>query len=603
MEVFLKVYLPNSHLNFEVLSNIDNMSKMSEGEKYRYESFNQWGCITYVLLNDNVNYHDLNIKLNKFIKDIFPGDASLQAQSFDSIYLDYASGKDTEKHANSNILYILLSIAILIISIASINFINLSTARASVRLKEIGVKKVIGSTKSALVGQFLFESIFLCILSLILGFLIAEIINPYLRNLLSYNLNINYFLTDLYPVYFLLGTIILGFLSGIYPALYLSSLSSIKILKGQSNLSLKKGSLFRKILLIFQFTISIIIILGAITIQSQLGYLKNADLGFDKENLIYIPFNDEESTKNGKVFLQEIINEDNIIGASQTNTFPGKYFSQNIIEIEGEKKILYDFVSDYRIFDVMGLKITKGKLPEPDIKASNGILINESAVKYLGWDDPIGRKDIWGIPVIGIINDFHYQSLHSEILPLMIRFHEFYNYVLVRISSDRIQNSIMAIENKWKEVNPNSMFEFHFLDASIDAVYHSEVKLGKLINYFSLFAVLISCFGLVGLMAFTIERRIKEIGVRKALGANIFDIVKLISGQYTVLMLISFALGIPISLTFLDKWLDSFAFQTSISIWIIILACLILISITYISISFQAVKAATTNPVEALRYE
>ena len=220
MEVFLKVYLPNSHLNFEVLSNIDNMSKMSEGEKYRYESFNQWGCITYVLLNDNVNYHDLNIKLNKFIKDIFPGDASLQAQSFDSIYLDYASGKDTEKHANSNILYILLSIAILIISIASINFINLSTARASVRLKEIGVKKVIGSTKSALVGQFLFESIFLCILSLILGFLIAEIINPYLRNLLSYDLNINYFLTDLYPVYFLLGTIILGFLSG-YTRLYI----------------------------------------------------------------------------------------------------------------------------------------------------------------------------------------------------------------------------------------------------------------------------------------------------------------------------------------------------------------------------------------------
>ncbi len=588
--------------------------------------WNQFGQdYTYILLKKSSNVSSLPKKLDEILsKNTNTNFASLitfHIQHLKDIYFNSRFMGELSAGGNKNNIYIFSFAALLVLIISCFNFINLSTARSFNRIKEVGVRKVLGAGKNQLILQFLSEAFLLTIIAAVLSLIVFELFFPVLTDFLGTKINFNPLLD--YQFYILAVCIIIFVtaLSGLYPAFLLSRYKPVQAVKGILNIN-KSGFGFRKTLVIIQFFLSISLITGSLVIFKQLSFAKNSDLGFNKENVLLLPFaaNSPGSFNKYKVLRNELLNNANIKTVSGAYTVPGENSNeQQSIRKENTDNSNFTMMraigADYDFVNTLGLKIKDGRNFSRNFAtdSSSAILLNESAVKKLNLKNPIGK--IVYLPggkegsekaatIIGVVKDFHLESLHNKIEPLFIYLNpkRFYT-VAVKIEPQNIKSTISFIKSTWEKVLPNKEFSYTFLEDNYNQLYSADEKMEKIFSIFTAFAILIACLGLFGLISFSTEQRTKEIGVRKVLGASIFDIVKIFTNNYLKLILIAIIIASPVSYYLLNIWLQDFAYRIDISIWFFILSGIIVLLIAVLTVIYQIIKAATVNPVKSLRYE
>lgn len=590
------------------------------------------------LANNNMYFTYLLLKPGtdpKAITDQFPAFVDKYAGKDLRAYGFYKSQyltalKDIHLHSgtNSNVtpsgsvtyLYILGSIALFTLLIACINFMNLATARSSKRSSEVGIRKVLGAEKRFLVAQFLGESVMMSLIAFFFAMLFTKLLIPPFNVLSGKDLSLT-FSNILIVGAFLLLSIITGLLAGSYPAFYLSSFKPAKVLKGKFSNSLAAVSL-RKGLVIFQFVISVVLIVASVVIAQQMSYMRSADLGFDKDNQIVIPLRSTNAKKIYEAFKSELLKQSFIDNVGASAFYPGiTNFSDNILYRQGEsmqqgKDIRMNYV-DTRFLQTLKINPVAGRLFSEDFPSdtSQAIILNQKAIRELGFTSPqesIGKKlyfDFQGknysYNIVGVVKDFHYEDLHLPITPygFQLSMQPQYNYMIVHAKSGNMNAVLSSIKSTWQNLNPSEPFEYSFLDKDFQKNYDAENRLSAIVGYFTAIAILISCLGLFGLATFSAEQRIKEIGVRKTLGASVSSIVALLSVDFLKLVIIAVFIASPLAWLAMNKWLQTFAYRIHISWYVFAITTFSALLIALITISFQAVKAALTNPVKSLRSE
>ena len=583
----------------------------------RNEWVKDWGNsgpITFIKLREQADAESLKPKLQHFLKgynknysDIHRDELSLQPFSEKYLYSNFKEGKV----AGGRIEYVRLFslVAIFILLIACVNFMNLSTARSLKRAKEIGVRKVNGAVKSALVSQFLMEAFLFTSIAIVLSLLALLALLPSFNLLTEKNIQ-----TPFADRRFWLGlsalTLLTGIISGSYPALLLSSFKPILVMKQ----NLKSSSIaifFRKGLVVFQFALSIIFIVGMIVISNQVAFIQNKNLGYEKNNLIYLPLTGNIST-NFRSFKEEALKVPGILAVSQMSQRPVQ-LENATVEVEWEGKtpdpkpifaranIGYDFVKTMQATIVAGRDFSEG------FADSSNYIINEKALRIIGYKDPIGMPltfgDRKGI-IVGVVKDFHFKSLHVPIEPLVLRFaRSGWGYALIRTDSEKTSIALEGLEELHKKLNPDFIFAHQFADEEYAYLYQSEQVVKKLSWCFAFLAIFISSLGLLGLVIFTAEQRIKEIGIRKVLGASVSQITTLLSKDFMKLVFVSILLSIPTAYYVMNNWLKGFEYRITIQWWMFVVAAVGAITIALLTISFQAIKAAMMNPVNSLKSE
>jgi putative ABC transport system permease protein len=533
------------------------------------------------------------------------------------------SNKSYEFEANGNVAYVYIFsvIAIFILLIACVNFMNLSTARSANRAKEVGIRKVAGSLRSNLIIQFLTESVLMSFLSLVLALGIAALLLPLFNQLAGKQMSVlTLFSTWLLPVLIAL-IIVVGCIAGSYPAFYLSSFQPVQVLKGSIAKGFK-GSWLRSGLVVFQFFISITLIIGTIVIYNQLNYIRSREIGYNRDQVLVIN-NTYVLDKQIKTFRHEMLKISGVQSAAVAGSLPTEtghgqngWFKDPTLDAK-QVTIMTDFYADQNYIPTLGMRIAAGRNFSPEfLTDSSAVIINETAAKLLGFKNPLketlyrpnGYSSDGGFTskpyhIIGVVKDFNFSSMHDKVGPLVIELGENYGRVAMRINTKNIPALISHVQNKWNSMAPGQPFSYTFLDADFNKMYNAEQRTGKLFITFAVFAIFIACLGLFGLVTYAAEQRIKEIGIRKVLGASVGEIVTMISKDFVKLVLIAFVIAFPVAWWAMNKWLQSFAYRINISWWVFVMAGLLTIAIALITVSFQAIKAAIANPVKSLRTE
>jgi putative ABC transport system permease protein len=582
---------------------------------------------TYLLLDENVDPKQLEQKLSGFV-DTYVGEALKAAGGSVQFFLQplkkihLYSDFERDISANSDITYIYLfsGIALFVLLIAGVNFINLSTARSAIRAQEVGMRKTLGAVRSRLIGQFLGESMIFSILAMILAAVIVNLSLSVFNSVIDSELSIDLLRSPWIFAAFLGLAVMVGVIAGSYPAFYLSSFHPVRVLKGLFKAG-ASGSRFRRILVVFQFAISIALIVGTVIVYKQIVYMKNVKLGFDKEHVVVIPRMSEAMRKSYQTTRSEILNISGVIDVAASDLVPGRGHLVAPFLPEGfadDQTIAMDYMDvDPHYIPTMGMEIAAGRNFSEDLSTDQdeSVLINETAAKKIGWEDPVGKRfvlrpppgsggEVGYLTVIGVVKDFHLRSLRERIEPLVI----FYDYesirsFSIRIAPDNIPNTMSLLENKWRKLDPNNPFHFFFLDDSFDSQYRNEERLKNITLSFSFLAVLIGCLGLFGMASFMAEQRTKEIGIRKVLGASIPGIVFLVAKEFLLLVIVSNLIAWPVAYFTMSRWLQGFAYRTGINPLIFILSAVLALSIALITVSYQAIRVALSNPADALRYE
>jgi len=579
---------------------------------------NNWGNTspaTLVQLSKDADPIKVEAKIKDFIHQYKPktlgSHTELALQPYSEKYLH--STFDNGKPDGGRIEYLRLFslVAIIILLIACINFMNLATARSINRAKEVGIRKVVGAVRFALVGQFVGEAILLTFLSAIIAVILTVVLLPGFNTLSGKHL----FLPVSQP-YFWLSLLFLlvltGFVAGSYPALFLSSLNPIRVLKGSLKFS-RGATSFRKGLVVFQFVLSTILIVGMVVIYRQMDYTQSKNLGYDRENLLYIPI-EGELIKKYPLFKKEAGNISGIQIISKMKESPtiiGHH--RGDIEWAGKDPTLTtsfaDAVVGYDFVKTMDLKLKEGRDFSPGFGTdSASYMLNEAAVNKIGYAEPIGQTVLWGNrpgKIIGILKDFHFNSMHHAIEPLIIRLDENQSWgtILVRTQAGKTRQVLAGLEKLCKNLNPTIPFTYQFSDQEYAKLYKSEQVVNKLTNFFAFLAIFISCLGLFGLAMFSAGQRTREIGVRKVLGASVSNIVVLLSINFLKPVLIAILIAFPIAHYVMKRWLENFAYKIFIEWWVFALAGLLIMSVALLTVSFQSIKAALINPVKNLRTE
>ena len=557
---------------------------------------------TFIMLNENVNLNDLNERIKKDFSERFYKGFEFNLQEFSDIYFNNDINDDYVKHGNKQIVLLFLSIALIIIVIAIINYINLSTSISSKRALSIGIYKTLGAHRKNLIMQFLIETISICMLALLLGFILAELFIPVFNNMLQYSLQVKTFYTFPFNMISLLCVLIIAVISGLYPALYLTKLSPLQVLKGKF-VAGKGIGFFKKGLMVFQFIVTIVLITGTIIVYLQLNYWRNMDMGMNKDHILSINLS-AEMHENASVFSEKISKIPSVEDICFGRGAPGSFDGGLTMDVDGREIQVRYVTTDANYLDFYGINIIEGEgFSKSNPEINNGkFLLNETAAKYIGYDN-LYEKDFDGKRCIGIVNDFIYNSQKDAILPLLIEFGDKESNISIKISSIAVPETLKQIEEVWKSMTTNFPFEYKFVDDVFDAKYKNEESLTKLLGYFAMFSIFIACLGLFGLISFMAEQRTKEIGVRKANGATIKNIILLFSKEFIQLVIISGIIAIPLSYYILSKWLQNFAYSTKLSWWIFAVSIVIAIIVSSLSVFYRAYRAASQNPVVALRYE
>jgi putative ABC transport system permease protein len=586
----------------------------------------------YTLLKPNANSTAVSHKLQKLLLDNFKPEigttVSFELQPIKDIHLnsenivDGGKNSNVEAIAQGNPLYVKIFsfVALFILLIAAINYMNLTTARASSRLKEIGVRKTIGAFKSHLIKQFLLESLLVTVISFVLAVACVNLLLPSLNNFINKQLSLG-FSTD-YRIWLtaIALVIILGFLSGSYPALMLSRFKPVLLLKGmkvpiKGDLSLRKG------LVVFQFTISIVMIIATIVLFLQVRYLNNTDLGFNKDLLVVIDVNTGKARSEFETIKTEISKIATVKSVSTTSRVPGEWKSYRTVKIKktgasDEHKVAYLFGADKDFIKTYEIKLLSGRnFDTPN--DSTSVIINETSQQIVeipsfsrgsGSFEPIDSTNIPFKPrVIGIVKDFHFQSLHDKIEPLVLAYNKnpihTIDYYTAKIEANNIQGTLDKLKAVMVNIDKDDPFEYHFLDQQLARFYVEDQRRQTLLIWIALATIFIACLGLFGLATYSAKQRVKEIGVRKVLGATLLNIAALLSKDFLKLVLIANVIAFPIALWGINKWLQEYAYHVNVSWWVFVLAAAIAIVIALLTVSYQAIKAAISNPVKSLRTE
>ena len=536
-------------------------------------------------------------------------------QPVTKIHLTSDLNGEFEANGNESYIFIFSTISIIILLIACINFMNLSTAKSSLRAKEVALRKVVGSGRGRLVVQFLGESVILSLIALALGILVVSLLLPLYKSMIGRSIEIQQYLNPATIALLLLIGLLVGVISGSYPAFYLSSTSPSESLKGAISRG-KRGLWLRNVLVIFQFTISIFLIIGTLAVNQQLKFFQNKKLGFEKERVLIIS---NPGALGSKLipFKKTLRGDSNVMNVSGSNTLPGRNFINNGFWAEkvDQSFTLNLCACDYDFMDTLKLELDRGRFFSPDFPSdSHAAILNQKAVELLGWEDPIGKrignweKNKGRFTVIGVVKDFHYESLHQEIRPQVLFLSGGYfdfteSFISVRFDTQDIHGTIKLLENTWNRFAPGKPFEYSFLDEDYNRLYLNEKQTRRLFLIFSILAVFIACLGLFGLASFIADRRTKEIGIRKVLGAPVTGIIRSLNRSFLEWVLLANILAWPLAWIIMNSWLNNFAYRIDLSWWMFVLSAGLAILIALITVSFQTVKAALINPVESLRYE
>ncbi|MEL6671772.1 MAG: ABC transporter permease [Bacteroidota bacterium] len=565
----------------------------------------------YLRLTPDAEMASVNQKIQDLMDRNMEGNTAVFfAQPFEDMYLwgEYRDGK----LVGGRIDYVNIFgfVSLFLILIAAINFMNLSTARSGLRAREIGIRKVAGAQKGALVQQFLGESLILAMLATGLAVLMVELLLPSFNEIVSKEISISY-ADPRYLLSFLGLGLFTGILSGIYPAFVLSSFNIVQVLKGNFSTSTKGGQL-RKGLVVFQFALSILLIIGTLTTYSQIQYIQNKNLGLDKDNLVYLPMEGAVESQFA-AFKAELLKQEGILGVSAASqnplrvgnstsdpTWPGK---------DPEAALLFSIINTKLDFvETMKMKMKEGRTHQASFGTDTlNYVINEAAAKAIGVENPIGLEvEFWEQKgqVIGVVEDFHFSSLRSKIDPLIMRYDPDETWlVYVRLEGGKLEEGLASLEKVYNEFNPTYPFSYTFLDEHFQRTYRSEFTIGKLANAFATIAIFISCLGLFGLASFTAERRTREIGIRKVLGASTGKLVLLLSLDFTKLVGIAFLIAAPIAYYVMDRWLGGYEYHVPMQIWVFALAGLVSLLIAWLTIGYQSIRTAMADPVKSLRTE
>ncbi len=617
----------NSHFHFDLFASMLSVDN-AQSDSWMGSNF-----FTYLLLKKGADYKKLEGKLPGMVEKymgpqiqqnmgislkqfITKGNhLGFELQPLTSIHLYSHSNFELSPPGNAMYVYIFGAIAIFMLLIACINFINLSTAGASQRAKEVGVRKVIGSGKMQLIKQFLIESALLVFIALLISNVLVKLALPFFNSISGQDLHFNF---DLKIISAFIGLgLLVSLTAGLYPAFYLSSFKPIEVLKGKFTRADKSFGL-RSSLVVFQFFISVGLIIGTIVVWQQMQFIQNKNLGYDKEQLLTIP-NSYALGKNEEVFKQEMLQDPQIVNATVSSYKPAG-------PSNGGNALAYPEGHDNQIMRTTEYHVDENYIPTFEMKMASGrnfsknfatdstaMILNETAAKAFGWNNTtaIGKTLIrenssrgTNVPyhVIGVVKDFNFQSLHQPITPLLMTLEPDWGLIF-KVKTAHIRDLIAAMKTKWDQFNTGEPFTFNFMDDLYNKTYAAEQNTGTILNIFALLTIFVACLGLFGLATYTAEQRTKEIGIRKVLGASVVSVTKMLSKDFIKLVFIACLIAFPLSWWAMNKWLQSFAYRIHISWWIYLIACIIAVLIALITVSFQAIKAAIANPVESLRSE
>lgn len=608
----------NSQIKFDFLSSRASLGLAGEEKTYWDANYT-----TYFLLKNKESIVPLQAKITPFMQKEMTGQGAIvdfELEPFNKIHL-YSLYEGFEPNNNIAYIYILEAVALLMLAIACFTYVNLNTARSMERAREVGVRKVIGADNNQLFWQFIGESALLCTISTILSILAAALLLPVFNQLTDKQLTID----AIFSIQFIAGALLLillvSLLAGTYPALILSNFQPVKVLKGSFK-NTNSGQWLRKSLIVFQFSISVVLIISTFIMQKQLNYIQNRNLGYNREQVLVLPMDGKMQAK-VDLIKQEFKSNHNVVSVSGCTNLPTNILSgynmRSATMPETQQIAVTANVVDEDFVNTIGLQILTGSnLTQEDIKDASyddykkntfHFILNESAARQLGWtpEQAIGKKMFLDASrpgyVKAVVKDFNFESLHSPIRPLVLFPEARGRILLLKLTGNDLQQTISFLESKWKTLVPYRPFEYHFLDEDFNRLYSSEMRLGRVLTIFASIAIALACLGLLGLSAYSAKQRVKEIGIRKVLGASVSNITALLSIDFVKLVFISIIISTPVAWWMMNKWLLSFAYKTQMNWWIFALAGACAIAIALITIGFQAIKSALANPVRSLRSE
>lgn len=617
---------PNSHFQFDFLTSMEPVVQYYGGTEQFMSNYGSNNFATYLLLQENYDYKTLQVQLPDFIdkhmgtnSEGVPASENTQLNLWPLTDIHLHSHLDSEIEANGNIeyVYIYTAIAIFILIIACINFMNLSTARSAKRAVEVGLRKVVGADRKSLIRQFIGESVFLAILAMLVAILLVELALPYFNNFVDKNLSLS-FIANYYHLFGMMGIVLLvGLIAGSYPAFFLSGFEPSGVLKG----TFKAGGIhqkFRSILVVSQFTISVALIVCMGIVHNQLEFMQNKDLGFDKDNIVTLPTSNQIES-NFRSYREQLLQHPGIVNISVASRVPsGRLLDaqDGMAEVNGQLQNIDNRIADIHVshnfMKTFGINLVAGRDFNYDLASDStgAFILNESAVETIGWESPeqaIDKEFHYGSRrgrIIGVVQDFNFESLHQRIAPIVFLIPDNrISQVAVKMVDNRREEVLAFLKDRWSLWRPDYPFTYSFVEESFDEQYASERRLGKVFGYFAFLAVIIACLGLFGLASFTAQQRIKEIGIRKVLGATVSQIVLLLSQRFTMLVLLSIVISVPIAWYAMNSWLAGFAYRIDIPVLTFLWAGGAALIIAWLTVSYQSIKAATVNPVKSLRSE
>ncbi len=615
----------NSHFDFDILASIHTLSSIPIYGDTNYLTWRSAlfpDLYTYLKLREGYTISDLEGKMPEFLER-YLGEILNRAnisirphfQALTSIHL--RSNLEAEIRTNSDIsyIYIFSAIALFVLVIACINFMNLATARSANRAQEVGMRKVVGAERKQLIWQFIGESIVLAFLSLFIAVGVVLTVLPFFNAVSGKDLGMG--LTNVSFVLGILGlTLLVGILAGSYPAVFLSSFQPAAVFRGSLRAG-RSNARLRKFLVVFQFMLSLIFIIGTAVVYNQLRFIQNKHLGFAKEQVVVLPMGDPLARDIYMTFKDRVLQEPDVVALSGASSVPGGLIGVNLLLPEGASQgneiTLDAFMGDHDFMEALGLELAEGRAFSREFSTDTmqAFILNETAVRRLGWDgEAVNKRISMGNfkrgRVIGVVKDFHAKSLHQRIEPLVIHIApdpDAFLWLAVRISTQNIDHALSSIKAAWEEVYPHDPFSYTFLDEDFGRLYHSDRQRGQIFLAFSILAIAIACLGLLGLASFTAEQRTKEIGIRKVLGASIPGIVRMLSMEFVKLVLLANLIAWPVAYLVMNNWLQNFAYRENIPLLVFPLAGFLSFFIALATVSFQATKAAMTDPVDSIRTE
>jgi putative ABC transport system permease protein len=614
----------NSHIRFDALVSRTTLpARMGS-----WRNFGRWTpqhlqtpLYTYLLLPEGVDFKEFGMRLNemydRYMADIFERvniRVEYNLEPITRIHLHSKNAAEPEPTGSTTYVYLFLVVAFFLIIIAAMNYMNLATARSIRRAREVGLRKVLGSGKAGLVLQFLAESAVLTVIALVLSLALVELVLPGFNMLAGKNFEISVLFSPVIVVSVFAIILLVGILGGSYPAFYLSGFNPAKVLKGEISRG-RSGDFFRKVLIITQFTVSVVMIVCTLTVSKQINFLKNKDAGYTMENIICVQLTTSEMSSKAWLFKQLLLKNPGILSATCTNWPLGGGSPKMVFLLETtngmEERTVNFTVVDHDFVETFEIDVLEGRDFSQDMPTDTllAVVINETLAKRMNWSEPLGKKielgdsSILMARVIGVIKDYHQTGIYDEVESLMLTYRLNNSIIYIKLDRENTRAALSQIEKVWTEMFPDQPFSWYFLSDRFYEQFGADEKRSLIFTIFTILAIFIAILGLYGLVSYMVEQRTREIGIRKIFGANEIIIVKLISFEFLKLVSVSVVLAIPIAYYFMTDWLENFVYRTSPGVFIFILAALIAIVMTFITVNLRAWRAATANPVDALRVE